>query len=182
MKTLFKKVGKICEDNKRIMEKLRAAKEENTKLRDGKRTCADNLKEVKRERDELKREKKTLMDNIGAQTKIIQDSQKTISKQEKTIESYHGQLLKKGGSKEDETNDDLIKAQARSDAKLQADYNKKLMDLQFKDMENKLKANAKSERLFGSIGGGGLGGMMSIQNSWNNAMGMVSCIVLLPTF
>ncbi len=178
-KTVLTKAGKLGEDNKRIMEKLRAANETITKLRDGKRTCADNLKEVKRERDELKREKKTLMGNIDAQTKAVQDSQKTISRHEKTIERLEGQLMKQnkgGGTKED--GDELSKTHAKNEAKLEAAYSQKMMDLHFKDMENNLKANAKSNRMFGTFGGGGMG-MMGIQNSWNNAMGMVSCIVLL---
>lgn len=182
LKTVMKKVGKMCEDNKHIVEKLRAAKENITKLRDGKRTCADDLKEVKRERDELKREKKTLMGNIDAQTKAVQESQKTISRHEKTIERLEGQLMKQnkgGGTKED--GDELSKTHAKNEAKLEAAYSQKMMDLHFKDMENNLKANAKSNRMFASFGGGGMG-MMGIQNSWNNAMGMVSCIVLLATF
>ena len=155
LKTVMKKVNKLCEDNKRIAGKLRDAKEEIMKLRDAKRTRADDLKEVKRERDELKREKKTLMDNIGAQTKVAQHSQKTISRHEKTIERMEGQLLKKGGgSKED--GDELSKTYAKNEAEWQADYSKKMMDLHFKDMENNLKANSKSNRFLGFAGGGGI--------------------------
>lgn len=139
LKTVMKKVNKLCEDNKRIAGKLRDAKEEITKLRDGKRTRADDLKEVKRERDELKREKKTLMDNIGAQTKVAQDSQKTISRHEKTIERMEGQLLKKGGGMK-EDGDELSTTQAKNQAKLEVTYNTKLMDLHFKDMENLLSS------------------------------------------
>ena len=43
LKSVMKKVGKMCEDNKHIVEKLRAAKDTITKLREGKKTCADEI-------------------------------------------------------------------------------------------------------------------------------------------
>ena len=74
----------------------------------------------------------------------------------------------------------MSKIQAKNQAKWEATYNTKMMDLHFKEVENNLKANSKSNRFFGFAGGGGMG-MMGIQNMWSNAMGMVSYIVLLPT-
>lgn len=81
----------------------------------------------------------------------------------------------------------MKRTKAKNDAKLEADYQKKYMELNFKEMEQRAKVDAKNNRIFGSFGGGGMGmmgmmggGMMGgIQGSWNNRMDMVRLYLLL---
>jgi hypothetical protein len=180
---VLKTAGKFGEDNKRVLERNRVMDEQMNKLKDSNKRFADNLKDVKKDNQELKKEKKALLDNIAALNKAATDTQKTIDRHEKTIGTFERQLLKTGGGgrKEEGFEDEVARARAKNQAKLEASMQQKYMDLEFKEIENKVKADAKSNRVFGSYAGGGIGmmgmmggGMMgAVQNSWNNRMDMV---------
>lgn len=189
----MKTAVKVAENNKSLAEKLRDMKEEVKRLKEVNKKCADDLKEVKKEKEELKKEKKGLMDNINALNKAAEETQKTINRHVKTIDTMEKHMLKKGGAaKDDDLDEELKRTKAKNDAKLEADYQKKYMELNFKEMEQRAKVDAKNNRIFGSFGGGGMGmmgmmgggmmggGMMGgIQGSWNNRMDMVRLYLLL---
>ena len=182
-KVVLKKAGKIAEDNKRVVKKLSEMKQASDKLKEANKALAEHLREVKKDRDELKRDKKAQMAQITALNKAATNLEKTISGQRSTITTYEKQLLKKGGSGGG-VDEDLARTVAKQEAKFEASAKQDIFKLQLKKVENDIKAEAKSNRIFG-FGGGGIGmmgmggGMMGgIQNSWNQRMDMVSCIII----
>ena len=156
-KNVIKRAGKLADDNKRVHKKLVEMKELYDKLKETNKTTADNLKEVKRDRDELKKEKKAHLANIAALNKGAEETQKTIARQRKTIDTFEKQLLKKGGKQGDDIEDDLAWTRAKHDAKLEANMKQSIFNLQLEKAKNEMKAESKSGRIFGALGGGAIG-------------------------